>query len=104
VQNGALYSLPYDVLNDFEPITPLVEIPYDLFARKTMLANDLRQLIARLKANPDKASTAFVAVLLLIYAPRDHSWNRTRGSGPALLQSDVDELRNLAADRIRSPS
>jgi tripartite-type tricarboxylate transporter receptor subunit TctC len=62
VQNGALYSLPYDVLNDFEPITPLVEIPYVLFARKTMPANDLRELIAWLKANPDKASAAIVTV------------------------------------------
>jgi len=62
VQNGALYSLPYDVLNDFEPITPLVEIPYVIFARKTMPANDLRELIAWLKANPDKASAATVTV------------------------------------------
>src|SRR5262249_50769952 len=49
VLNGALYSLPYDVLNDFEPISPLVTIPYVLFARKTMPANDLNELIAWLK-------------------------------------------------------
>jgi tripartite-type tricarboxylate transporter receptor subunit TctC len=62
VQNGAFYSLPYDVLNDFEPITPLVEMPYIIFARKTMPANDLRELIVWLKANPDKASAAIVTV------------------------------------------
>jgi tripartite-type tricarboxylate transporter receptor subunit TctC len=62
VQNGAFYSLPYDVLNDFEPITPLVEMPYVIFARKTMPANGLRELIVWLKANPDKASAAIVTV------------------------------------------
>ena len=27
VLNGAFYSLPYDVLNDFAPISPLATIP-----------------------------------------------------------------------------
>src|SRR5262249_35728603 len=56
VLNGALYSLPYDVLNDFEPVSPVVTIPAVLFARKTMPAKDLNELIAWLKANPDTAS------------------------------------------------
>jgi tripartite-type tricarboxylate transporter receptor subunit TctC len=68
VVNGALYSLSYDVLNDFEPIASLVSTPYVLFARKTMPANDLNELIAWLKANPDKASAGNVgsSVLKLI--------------------------------------
>jgi tripartite-type tricarboxylate transporter receptor subunit TctC len=28
VMNGAFYSLPYDVLNDFAPISPLVTAPF----------------------------------------------------------------------------
>ena len=36
VLNGAFYSLPYDVLKDFGPISPLVRISNVLFARKTM--------------------------------------------------------------------
>jgi tripartite-type tricarboxylate transporter receptor subunit TctC len=32
VLNGAFYSLPYDVLKDFAPISPLVRLPYVLFA------------------------------------------------------------------------
>jgi len=59
--NAAFYSLPYDVFADFEPISPLVPIPYVLFARKTMPTKDLNELIAWLKANPDKASTAVTA-------------------------------------------
>jgi tripartite-type tricarboxylate transporter receptor subunit TctC len=54
--NGAVYSLPYDVVNDFAPISPVVTVPYALFARKTMPAKDLNELIAWLKANPNKAS------------------------------------------------
>src|SRR6516164_4824393 len=36
VLNGALYSLQYDVLNDFAPISPLVTTPNFLFARNTI--------------------------------------------------------------------
>jgi tripartite-type tricarboxylate transporter receptor subunit TctC len=56
VLNGALYSLQYDVLNDFAPVSPLVTAPSVLYARKTMPAKDLNELIAWLKANPSKAS------------------------------------------------
>jgi len=38
VMNGALYSLPYDVLNGFAPISPVATAPYMLFARNTMPA------------------------------------------------------------------
>jgi len=62
VLNGVLYSLPYDVLNDFEPILPLVTSPVVLFTRKTMPAKDLNELIAWLKVNPDKASAGFPAL------------------------------------------
>jgi tripartite-type tricarboxylate transporter receptor subunit TctC len=55
VLNGVFYSLRYDVLNDFAPISPLVTAPIVLFARKTMPARDLPELIAWLKANPNKA-------------------------------------------------
>src|SRR5580704_16382631 len=47
--NGAFYSLQYDLLNDFAPISPLVTGPFVLLARKTMSANDLNELIAWLK-------------------------------------------------------
>jgi tripartite-type tricarboxylate transporter receptor subunit TctC len=50
------------VLTDFEPIVPLVMSPVVLFARKTMPAKDLSELIAWLKANPDKASAGFPAL------------------------------------------
>ena len=49
VMVGAVYSLPYDVLNDFELVSPVVMAPFILFARKTMPANDLKELIAWLR-------------------------------------------------------
>jgi tripartite-type tricarboxylate transporter receptor subunit TctC len=56
VFNGGYYSLPYDVLSDFTPISPLVANPQLLLARKTLPPNDLIELIAWLKANPNKAT------------------------------------------------
>jgi tripartite-type tricarboxylate transporter receptor subunit TctC len=42
VQNGAFYSLSYDVLHGFVPIIPLASIPFILFARKSIPADNLR--------------------------------------------------------------
>jgi tripartite-type tricarboxylate transporter receptor subunit TctC len=56
VANGALYALNYDLLRDFAPITLLSSNPYVLLGRKNMPADDLRALIAWLKANPDQAT------------------------------------------------
>ena len=56
VASGAIYPLQYDLLKDFEPIALIATQPFLIVARKTMPANNLKELIAWLKANPDKAS------------------------------------------------
>jgi tripartite-type tricarboxylate transporter receptor subunit TctC len=56
VLNAAVYTLNYDVLADFEPIALIGNTPWLIAAKKDLPANDLRGLIAWLKANPDKAS------------------------------------------------
>jgi tripartite-type tricarboxylate transporter receptor subunit TctC len=61
MMNGAVYSLGYHVVNDFAPISPLVTVPGILFARKTMPAKDLNELIAWLKDNPNKASAGITS-------------------------------------------
>jgi tripartite-type tricarboxylate transporter receptor subunit TctC len=61
VLNGAFYSLQYDVLNDFTPITPVAAAPLVLYARKTIPANELSELIVWLKAN-SKAAMGFGVV------------------------------------------
>jgi tripartite-type tricarboxylate transporter receptor subunit TctC len=54
VINGAVYALPYDVLNDFEPVAPISTIPLLIVAKQDAAAASLKELIAWLKANPDK--------------------------------------------------
>ncbi len=54
--NGAIYSLDFDLLNDFEPVALAVTQPFLIDARKTMPANNLKELIAWLKANGDKTT------------------------------------------------
>jgi len=60
VVNGAIYALPYDVINDFEPVALVADAPQVILAKKAMPANDLKELIAWLKANPDKASLGHI--------------------------------------------
>jgi tripartite-type tricarboxylate transporter receptor subunit TctC len=91
VLNGAFYSLQYDLLNDFAPISPLITYPNVLFARKTMPAKDLKELIAWTKANPDKASAGIggtVARLLTAFFQKETGTQFTlvpyRGVGPLI--------------------
>jgi tripartite-type tricarboxylate transporter receptor subunit TctC len=56
VVTGATYALQYDLLNDFVPVALISTYPSVIVAKKTMPANDLKGLIAWLKANSDKAS------------------------------------------------
>src|SRR5262245_46144400 len=56
VVNGVIYALPYDVINDFEPVALVADAPLVILAKKAIPANDLKELIECLKANPDRAS------------------------------------------------
>lgn len=56
VVNGAIYTLPYDLLKDFVPVAQLPSNPYIVVGKNDLPAKDLKELIAWLKANPDKAS------------------------------------------------
>jgi tripartite-type tricarboxylate transporter receptor subunit TctC len=55
---GAMYPVTFDYLNDFEPVSMLSIAPLWIVGRNNLPAKDLRELIAWLKANPDKASAA----------------------------------------------
>jgi tripartite-type tricarboxylate transporter receptor subunit TctC len=56
VTNGATFAPKYDVVSDFEPVALLSTTPLLFLAKKSLPADDLKGLIAWLKANPDKAS------------------------------------------------
>jgi tripartite-type tricarboxylate transporter receptor subunit TctC len=91
VLNGAFYSLSFDVLNDFAPILPLVTTPVVLLARETLPANDLRELIAWLRANPGKATMGMYTIgsRIMIAAFQKETVTRLtlvpyRGTAPAI--------------------
>jgi tripartite-type tricarboxylate transporter receptor subunit TctC len=101
VSNGALYVLPYDVLNDFEPVSLLASFSSMIVARKDMPANDLKEFIAWLKANPNTASQGSAGVGSVGHIAGVYFQNTTgthiqhvpyRGSAPA--------IQDLVAGRI----
>jgi tripartite-type tricarboxylate transporter receptor subunit TctC len=60
--NGAAYTVQYDIVKDFEPVALLSSSPLWIITRKDVPATNLKELIAWLKANPDKASAATTGV------------------------------------------
>jgi tripartite-type tricarboxylate transporter receptor subunit TctC len=54
VVNGAVFTLQYDLLRDFDPVALLSSNPYLVVARNGLPAKNLPELIDVLKANPEK--------------------------------------------------
>jgi tripartite-type tricarboxylate transporter receptor subunit TctC len=59
---GGLYALPFDLLKDLEPVIQIGSEPLLIVGKKSLPADDLKGLIAWLKANPDKASVGIAGV------------------------------------------
>jgi tripartite-type tricarboxylate transporter receptor subunit TctC len=109
VVNGAIYALQYDVLNDFEPIALLANNPQVIVAKKSMPANDLKGLIAWLKANPDKASAGTAGVgspqhVLGIFfqgaTGTRFQFVQYRGGGPATQDLVAGQIDIIVADQV----
>ena len=58
VVNGAVYSLPYDVIKDFAPISLVATAPQVIVSSSAVPATNLRELMAWLKTNQDRATLA----------------------------------------------
>jgi tripartite-type tricarboxylate transporter receptor subunit TctC len=113
VINGAVLSLPYDVVNDFEPISPIATTDLLIVAKKGMPANDLKGLIAWLKANPNKASqgsggpgslTHIAGVLFQQRTGTEFQIVPYRGAGAAindLVAGHIDFMFDLAPNSLR---
>jgi tripartite-type tricarboxylate transporter receptor subunit TctC len=56
VLNGPMFTLSYDLQKDFEPVSLVSSDPLIIVARKSLPANNLKEFIAWLKANPDAAT------------------------------------------------
>jgi tripartite-type tricarboxylate transporter receptor subunit TctC len=59
---GAIYPLPYHVMNDFEPVALLTTSYLWIVGRKNLPANNLKELVAWLKENPGKATAGSIGV------------------------------------------
>ena len=62
VMNAAAQNLQFDVVKDFEPVSLVADSPQWLVVRKTFPANDLKEAMAWLKANPGKATAGVVGI------------------------------------------
>jgi tripartite-type tricarboxylate transporter receptor subunit TctC len=108
VLNGAFYSLPYDLLSDFAPIAALEKTALIVVGRKTLPAKDLPELIAWLKANPNKASVAVATAgirLLATYLQKQTGTQFVllpyRGTAPALQDLVAGQI-DLLFDNART--
>jgi tripartite-type tricarboxylate transporter receptor subunit TctC len=62
VVNGATFSLPFEVVNDFEPIALIADCPMWLVGRSGLSPQNLPELVAWLKDNPGKATVGIGGV------------------------------------------
>ncbi len=62
VATGAIYNMPIDLLTDLQPIGLIATQPFLVVARKSMEAANLKELLAWLKANPQKATQGHAGV------------------------------------------
>ncbi len=97
-----IYNLNYDLQKDFEPIGLLSNNPQLLVAKKALPANDLRALVAWMKANPGKitfvnqnAAGQVTGILFEQATGQKVQFIPYRGAGPAmtdLISGQVDLL------------
>jgi tripartite-type tricarboxylate transporter receptor subunit TctC len=112
VMNGAALTLPYDLLTDLDPVSMVAANPQVIAARSGFPANNLKELIAWLKANPDKASVATVGAGSPSHVSAVYFANATgtklnlvpyRGGGPAmqdLVANQVDLMIIQVAEAV----
>jgi tripartite-type tricarboxylate transporter receptor subunit TctC len=109
VLNAAIFTLPYHPQNDFEPVSLIAAQPLLVIARKTLPPNDLKELIAWLKASPYTTTQAtagaggashVAGVFFQKATGTRFQFVPYRGGGPAmhdLLAGQIDMMIDLAA-------
>jgi tripartite-type tricarboxylate transporter receptor subunit TctC len=108
VLTGAIYRLPFDLLNDFEPVALLANNPSVIVSKKDVPARDLKELIAWVKANRDKvlvgtsgvgAATHLGGILFENLTDTRVQFVPFRGAGPAM-QALVAGQIDLVFDQL----
>jgi tripartite-type tricarboxylate transporter receptor subunit TctC len=105
-------KLPYDTLKDFEPIGMVGDVAMTLVARKDFPANDLKELIAYVKANKEKVNLAnaglgaashLCGMLFMTAIQTEFTTIPYKGTGPAmndLLGGQVDFMCDQTSNTI----
>ena len=121
VLTGALYTLPFDLQKDLEPVALIANNPSVIVSKTAAPATDLKELITWIKANPDKlsagtsgvgAATHVAGVLLQQLTGTRFQFVPYRGAGPAVqdlvagqIDLMIDQISNVLgqvrAGRIR---
>ena len=91
VLNGALYSLPFDLIKDFEPIARLTTNPQVIVTKKSIPAKNLSELLVWLKDNQAKVSVGIAGAVAAVSAVDFQNMTATkfvlvpyRGAAPAI--------------------
>jgi len=62
VINGAIYPLTFDLLKDLDPVARLTSYPMLLVAKNDIPAKEVKEFVAWVRANQDKASAGSIGV------------------------------------------
>jgi len=105
-------KLPYDTINDFEPIGLIGDVAMTLVARKDFPAKDLKELITYVKANKEKVNLAnaglgaashLCGMLFMSAIQTEFTTIPYKGTGPAmndLLGGQVDFMCDQTSNTI----
>jgi tripartite-type tricarboxylate transporter receptor subunit TctC len=112
VFSGATYSVRYDLLKDLDPVALLTTNPQMLVGKKDLAAKNMNELIAWLRANPEKGSFGTPGVGSPSHVWGIHFQNSTgtrfvfvpyRGAAPAIqdiLSGQIDLTCLQASDLL----
>jgi tripartite-type tricarboxylate transporter receptor subunit TctC len=112
VVNAFVYTTPYDLAQDFEPVALLPSVPHWFIARKNLPPKDFKEFIAYLKENSGKVTAASVgaggsSAVCGYYFGKSTGTSTTlvpyRGGAPALqdiVAGNVDLNCDLAANSL----
>jgi tripartite-type tricarboxylate transporter receptor subunit TctC len=112
VVNAFVYSPPYNLAKDFEPVALLPSVPHWFIARKNLPPKDFKEFIAYLKAGDGKVTAASVgaggsSAVCGYYFGKATGTKTTlvpyRGGAPALqdiVAGNVDIMCDLAANSL----
>ena len=112
VINGAIYPLPFDLIEDLEPVALLGANPMLIVSKNALPAKNLKELIAWLKTNQDKATIGtagvgsgahFSGVYFQSLIGTKIQYVPYRGTGPALqdlVAGQIDLIVDQASNSL----